>query len=748
MTTIRPIPGVRLALAGVQHTVLGYDTAEGAVRLADENGVLVTLGVEDFVTHPDLHDPAGARAHNAAAERLSTTDRRLLEARIEHVREAETGYRSGDPHRPAPGEPRPQYNPETTTLTARRRTKAAELNNDLARAAGLDMSYTTIRRISAALNTGMGLDGVVDCRLVRRSHGRHSIDKRVEEACWIVFEETRQGSNVSMKTRMNKIKQWMLEHHGKGADALVPSASTIERWFKDRFIPSDLSGKARTRRSATTAPAHGFRRPNPTRPGELVLMDTNNLDVLLAGTNLAGVIRGSLVLGIDWYSRSVVEVRVVENAEKAIDITFALRDLARPMQMRAGWPDDARWPFVGVPEELITEIHGGEIAGLPFVNTEAVVVDHGSTYKSHISVAAARQQGISVLPARVRMGSDKAIVERFFGSLRSMLLEHLRGYRGSDSSERGANVDGTVVWSAQQLEDEIALWAVRIWQNHAMSEVKPPWCPEGDWSPNTLYQHGLSTSGLPPRVMSSDDYYGLLPTMAVKVHGRGVKIRQLWYDHEVLGPHRNLPSPYGGAAKGKWTVRYDPRDMRQVYFLDEDGQYQVIPWTGATGPMPCFTDRHVTALNRIRRESGMRPRHDSELVEILIQDVLTVHEPSSTWQTVPKKVLNDRSRTQRNWEMARRDREAVDLPADDDHPVEAEGQEEAATDAELSRPGSGLSSKPPATVTAIGTAAVADARARKRQNATVGTVVPAARLGAKRGSTYGDLAALTDEEPT
>lgn len=346
MTAIRPTTGARLRLAGVVHTVLGYDPAEGCVRLADENGVLVTLGIEEFVTHPDLHATDGARAHTAAADRLSTTDRQLLERRIEHVREAETGFRSGDPHQPRPGEPRPQYDPATTTLTQRRRSKAAELDSDLARDAGLAMSYTTIRRISAALQAGRGLDGAVDRRLVRRSPGRHSVNKKVEEAFWVVFEETRQGSNVSMKTRRDKIEQWMIEHYGEGAQKLLPSDSTIERWFKDRFVPSELSGKARTRRSATIAPAGGFRRPNPTRPGELVLMDTNNLDVLLAGTGLAGAIRGSLVLAVDWYSRSIVEVRVVENAEKSIDVTFALRDLARPKQMLPGWPDDARWPFV------------------------------------------------------------------------------------------------------------------------------------------------------------------------------------------------------------------------------------------------------------------------------------------------------------------------------------------------------------------------------------------------------------------
>lgn len=41
--------------------------------------------------------------------------------------EVKYGYRSGDPMRPAPGEPRPEYDPDRTTLTARREAKAVEL---------------------------------------------------------------------------------------------------------------------------------------------------------------------------------------------------------------------------------------------------------------------------------------------------------------------------------------------------------------------------------------------------------------------------------------------------------------------------------------------------------------------------------------------------------------------------------------------------------------------------------------------
>jgi hypothetical protein len=42
------------------------------------------------------------------------------------VLEAETGFREGHPARALPGEPRPAYDPDRTTLTQRRYAKAAE----------------------------------------------------------------------------------------------------------------------------------------------------------------------------------------------------------------------------------------------------------------------------------------------------------------------------------------------------------------------------------------------------------------------------------------------------------------------------------------------------------------------------------------------------------------------------------------------------------------------------------------------
>ena len=60
-----------------------------------------------------------------------------------------------------------------------------------------------------------------------------------------------------------------------------------------------------------------------------------------------------------------------------------------------------------------------------------------------------------------------------------------------------------------------------------------------------------------------ETYYELLPVHLVKIHGRrGVKIRGLWYDGPALDPYRSGLSPQGGAARGKWKIRREPRDRK------------------------------------------------------------------------------------------------------------------------------------------------------------------------------------------
>ena len=70
--------------------------------------------------------PAAGRGRQPATWKdLSEQQRQLLELRLAHLLEAETGFRSGDPLRPGLGEPNPDYDPALVTLlTDRRRAKA------------------------------------------------------------------------------------------------------------------------------------------------------------------------------------------------------------------------------------------------------------------------------------------------------------------------------------------------------------------------------------------------------------------------------------------------------------------------------------------------------------------------------------------------------------------------------------------------------------------------------------------------
>jgi hypothetical protein len=269
---------------------------------------------------------------------------------------------------------------------------------------------------------------------------------------------------------------------------------------------------------------------------------------------------------------------------------------------------------------------------------------------------------------------------------------------------------------------------VRIWQNHVLSDGRPDWCPEGEFSPNTLYEYGLAQTGIPLRAMTSNDYYALLPAVHVKVHSRGVHLHGLYYDGEALNGVRNEPSRYGGRVKGKWTVKHDPRDLRRVFFLDADGVYQPLTWVGATRDTPCFNDRNAAALTALRRERGVAPHHQDALAEILLTEVLAVQEPIAEWSTLSAKARKEISRRKRQERMVERDQAASGVPKFADSYVEEHDEGKETTPGVAAEP-----EQRPSPLTALDTA-----RARKNAAQVAPTqqetVASAPRLGSGSGS--------------
>jgi hypothetical protein len=98
------------------------------VRMADEDGTVITATIAELVADPRFELPAAAPAKGA---RPGIGLEGLPAAAVEeaswweaHIAEVVYGLR---PDVPAGSRPRPEYDPERTTLTSRERAKAAEM---------------------------------------------------------------------------------------------------------------------------------------------------------------------------------------------------------------------------------------------------------------------------------------------------------------------------------------------------------------------------------------------------------------------------------------------------------------------------------------------------------------------------------------------------------------------------------------------------------------------------------------------
>jgi hypothetical protein len=128
-------PGAVVVVDGVEWLVESFAPQYRHIQLRRGDGTTMQTTVRALLTGPASRAPVGATTLGTDAGSrqpvtladLTRDQRELALLRLAHVLEVETGFRGGDPLRPGPGEPRAGYDPDATTLTARRLAKVAEL---------------------------------------------------------------------------------------------------------------------------------------------------------------------------------------------------------------------------------------------------------------------------------------------------------------------------------------------------------------------------------------------------------------------------------------------------------------------------------------------------------------------------------------------------------------------------------------------------------------------------------------------
>jgi len=498
---------------------------------------------------------------------LSPADQEAVHQRAEHVREVLTGYKSGNAAYPRPGEPRPEYAPDTGKM-ARYRAKAEELG----------VSERTISNWIARYLEADEL-GLMDTRRVKPTRGLGNLDPRWVDMVRTIQAEQEAEPRVPSKVIMRRVEARLEREYGPGV-VKIPSKSLRYRAFRDLdWGRNTFSGSTKAKRSNANKPQGTFGNLAPTRPGEYVLMDTTPLDVFGFDPVTGEWMNSELTVAMDLYDRAIVGMRLTPTA-RAMDVAGVLLEAMRPFDLPETWGPAASWPYTGVPETLIVREDHIEVARFLRANLpETIVVDHGKIYLSEHVMSVCSRLGISVQPARLYMPTDKAAVERFFRTIKELLAQ-LPGYKGEDLSARGRNPEDDAVFTVSQLEEIIREWIATVYHVRPHSELADPRLPGMEMSPQQRYEQGLATAGRLRLPQDRNVVLEMLPVVRRTIQRYGIENWTLRYkdDDGVLRKYRNRSqSLYNEGRDWPFFVNHD--DVRYIYFRDpEDSTWHTLSW--------------------------------------------------------------------------------------------------------------------------------------------------------------------------
>jgi hypothetical protein len=198
--------------------------------------------------------------------------------------------------------------------------------------------------------------------------------------------------------------------------------------------------------------------------------------------------------------------------------------------------------------------------------------------------------GISIQPARVRVGYDKGPVERFFRTIREGFLQELPGYKGPDVYSRGIAPEQDAFFFIDELEALLREWVATVYHRRPHEGIGEPGLWALGMSPAQMFEHGIACAGY---IEAPRDPCLALQFLRVEwrtIQHYGFEIdKRVYRGPGLIGYQAREKSPYT-ERNGQWPVHVDPDDVRQVYFFDlkNTRQWHALRWTEAEvcdGPM-------------------------------------------------------------------------------------------------------------------------------------------------------------------
>ncbi|SCL17757.1 Mu transposase C-terminal domain-containing protein [Micromonospora inyonensis] len=530
------------------------------VRVVEFDGVGVTVREERsgrFRTLTLARFVAGCAATEAPEETLAagsvgTTLAGLTRAQVEQVA-ARAGH------------VRDVLIEDGSPLRDRLRVKAAELG----------LAVRTVQRWVAAYRRD-GEAGLVDTRVICGLGSR--VDPRWDDAVRAVMAAKVNASTPTRSALLAAVSALLDERHGAGVVPRPSRATAYRRLAELAKGTNAVAGSAKGRRSIADRPQGAYGRLRATRPGEYVVLDTQDLDVFAMEPVTSRWVRAQLTVALDLFTRCVVGLRVTAVSTKAVDVAGVLYESVAGRPAPMSWPGDGAWPYHGVPQNLVFD-EGMPAGDGPVCAPETLVVDHGKVFLSAHVIAVCTRLGISIQPAQPHKPTDKPTVERFFRTLREGLTQHLPAYKGPDIHARGERVEDEAFLFLHEMEDVIREWIATVYHRAKHDGLVVAEWPHLQLSPAEMFAVGVGKAGLLRIPAAPGLALDFLPVVVRTIQHYGVEVHGLRYNGSALDGYRNARSPYGGVLAGKWPVRVNPDDVRHAWFQDPaDQRWHRLDW--------------------------------------------------------------------------------------------------------------------------------------------------------------------------
>ncbi|MCG2575867.1 DDE-type integrase/transposase/recombinase [Dechloromonas sp. XY25] len=339
--------------------------------------------------------------------------------------------------------------------------------------------------------------------------------------------------------------------------------------------------------------------PGADYPLAVVQIDHTPMDVIVVDEHdRLPIDRPYLTIVIDVFSRMIIGFAIYLEKPSAFTTGLAISHAVLPKEEWLRELDvNVEWPCWG----KMRKIH----------------LDNAREFRGTVVGRACEEYDITVEHRPKGQPRYGGHVERGFRTF--MRRAHrLKGTTFSNVAEKQEyDAEGRAILTRKELERWFTIYIAKYYPHKFHRGIKN--------TPMAKYWEGIHGSenqigiGLPARMADPHAFMlEFLPFESRTVQEYGVVLNWIYYYDDALRPWIKSKDPNNSKEARKFLVRFNPRDMREIYFLDPVSKtFITIPYRDRSHPPVSLWE--VLAAERKLREKGYKNVNEALLFEALLE---------------------------------------------------------------------------------------------------------------------------------